>query len=94
MKLKCINKDRWIKTVTCFWGLLSWQKYLSGPKYGDIVTSTEDLWAEGEKYYALLEWPSDNHKIGFKASLFVPIEFEFEKVSYSKVVEETPVGVN
>lgn len=97
MKVKCINTSGlW----ECFgrstlWGLLPLpNKIVKGPKFGDVVTVVDTNWCEGDKFYELLEWPDSADEVGYLANQFVPLEEQYEQVSFEQLKKEKPISVN
>lgn len=90
MKVRCI-KDfgkgwRSLKKAKFFWNK---DKYIyeNGPKKNDIVTVKGEYWSKGEKWYKLVEWPYEESG-AFTARHFIPIEEQYEKVTFENIKEK------
>lgn len=95
MKVKCITSTRpWRERKYIFWGNLYIGRWpVNGPKNGDIVTVISSDWDEGQEYYQLKEWPTEP-EAGWDAAEFVPLQENFEKVSFEEIKKEKPISVN
>lgn len=91
MKVKCINEGWWVENRRFLWR--RFKRKVDGPKFGDILTVIDDDWEEGIRYYQLKEWPTKKED-GWQADCFVPMENQFERVSFEHIKESNPIAVN
>lgn len=97
MKVKCINSSgEWVEfKKKSFFRKEKWVKS-TGPKYGDIVTVTEQTYHEGVLYYEFLEWPSKKpaDPDTWIAEMFTPLQEQLQAVTYSELISDKPVSAN
>lgn len=95
MKVECTNQEGWMFKKIFLRRLFFWQKKKNkpsnGPKKGDVVTVSREVWHEGILYYAFVEWPNSGF---YNSKYFKPIEENsFEKVTYEQVIKKNPISV-
>jgi hypothetical protein len=87
MKVKCINSGGWIHQGRKFLWFDLPDKRCSGPKMNDILTVSGYYWSKGEKFYIIEEWSEDDSD-GWISDMFVPVEENYEAVTYSAIKEK------
>lgn len=92
-KVVCINDDGWVEDKKYLWGLFTRTRDARGPKVDDVVTVLKEYYDEGVRFYQLMEWPFDKEG-GYQADCFVPIQENFESISYSKVMEKESSAIS
>ncbi len=85
MRLMCINISGWRKKVKIFWGAISFNVDVPGPRYGEFCTGIEDKDTPPGDCYTIEEYFPD--KYSYLKSEFIPCQATKEDIKKEKEEE-------
>lgn len=86
-KAVCVNGGGWCYDKEFLFGLFKMTFNSTGPVKDEVVTVIGEYSDDGENYYVLKGYSEDIDD-GYLSSCFVPIQENFQAITYEKVMEK------